>query len=127
MAITGLEFKKDWTRAEDFPPCVQSEVQARTNIQALHNETRDYLNQTLVPEVNRQGERKADVIALTGHTANTSNPHHVTAEQAGAEPKIAGLPGQVVMLDGACRAVGRPLDELAQSVAAILKGSQNGA
>lgn len=122
MAITGLEFKKDWTRGEDFPPSVQSEEQARQNIQALHNETRDYLNKILVPEVNRQGERKVDMITLASHTGNTTNPHQVTAEQVGAEPKIPGLPGQVVMLDGARHAVGRPLDELAQSVAALLKG-----
>lgn len=121
MAVTRFEFTKDWTRPEDFPPAVQSEDQARQNIQALHNETRDYLNRVLVPEMNRQGEQKADTAALSGHTGNTSNPHKVTAQQVGAEPKIKGLPGQMVMLDENGRAVGRPVDELARAVAALLK------
>ena len=30
--------------------------------------------------------KKADAAALTAHTGNTSNPHNVTAEQAGARP-----------------------------------------
>lgn len=124
MAVTRFEFTKDWTRPEDFPPAVQSEDQARENIQALHNETRDYLNRVLVPELNRQGERKADAAALAGHTGNTSNPHKVTAQQVGAEPKIKGLPGQAVVLDESGRAVGIPLEQLARTVAGLIQSGE---
>lgn len=49
MAVTNLNFTKDWNNAEDFPPVVSNSTQARYNIQLLHDETKNYINSVLVP------------------------------------------------------------------------------
>ena len=49
MAIQELHFTKDWNNAEDFPVVAKDAAQARANIQALHDETKNYINDELVP------------------------------------------------------------------------------
>lgn len=49
MAIQELHFTKDWNNAEDFPVVAKNAAQARANIQALHDETKDYINNELLP------------------------------------------------------------------------------
>ena len=57
MTIGELNFTRDWTEPADFPVTVNSEREARENLQRLHNETRDYLNQVVRPQVNLAAER----------------------------------------------------------------------
>ena len=57
MTIGELNFTGDWTNPADFPVTVNSEREARENLQKLHNETRDYLNKVLRPEVNNNAAR----------------------------------------------------------------------
>lgn len=51
MEIQRLEFTRDWTKAEDFPTIETDETKVRSDMQALYNEIRDYLNDVLSPEV----------------------------------------------------------------------------
>jgi len=51
MAINKFAFTKVWTNASDFPVYEDSEVQVRADMQELHNETRDYINNTLLASV----------------------------------------------------------------------------
>ena len=57
MTIGELTFTSDWTDPADFPVTVNSEREARENLQRLHNETRDYLNKVVRPEVNNNAAR----------------------------------------------------------------------
>ncbi len=94
MAVGRLNFTRDWTKPGDFPPVAQNATQARANIQRLHEETRTYINETLVTDLNRLDGGKADKAALSSlslevgsHTGNKNNPHSVTALQVGADPR----------------------------------------
>lgn len=51
MAFKKLEFKKDWTSVSDFPTYQDSEVQVRADLQYHPNAVRDFLNQTLLTEL----------------------------------------------------------------------------
>ena len=51
MEIQRLEFTRDWTNAADFPTIETDETKVRSDMQALYNEIRDYLNDVLSPEV----------------------------------------------------------------------------
>jgi len=47
MAITTFSFTKDWTNPTDFPTIETSEAQVRADLQILHNETRDKINELI--------------------------------------------------------------------------------
>ncbi len=47
MAVTALVFTKDWTNSDDFPAIEPSELQARADLQLLHNETKTKLNELI--------------------------------------------------------------------------------
>lgn len=49
--IAPLNFTKDWTDPSDFPTTEPDEAQARADMQELHNQTREYINNTLVPAI----------------------------------------------------------------------------
>lgn len=49
MPTPYLRFTKDWNEVDDFPVVAEDAVQARANIQYLHDETKDYINSRLVP------------------------------------------------------------------------------
>lgn len=51
MALPELNFTRDWTNHRDFPTYVDKEETVRGDFQALHNETRDFLNTKLTPAV----------------------------------------------------------------------------
>lgn len=55
MDVKELTFTKDWTNPEDFPVVVNDAVQARKNIQLLHDEVKQYLNETIVPSLRTSG------------------------------------------------------------------------
>lgn len=60
MAFDKLEFKKSWESAEDFPTFEQDEAQVRKDMQALHDETKDYLNEKLLPQMEEELGKKAN-------------------------------------------------------------------
>lgn len=70
-----LQFKKNWNNASDFPTFEDDEAKVRADMQALHDETRDFLNDTLIPSVEETlenlavpgtGDMKAEVYDPTG-------------------------------------------------------------
>lgn len=44
-----LAFTKLWTSPDDFPTYEADETQVRADLQQLHNETRDHINEVLIP------------------------------------------------------------------------------
>lgn len=48
-AIPSLAFTKSWTSASDFPTYEDSETKVRADLQELHNQTKEYINEQLVP------------------------------------------------------------------------------
>ena len=103
-----LQFKKNWNNASDFPTYEENEAQVRADLQALHDETKAFINEKLIPGIENlavpgAGDMKADVYdprgkrldvfrfaedktaeavdALRQHIDNQSNPHKVMADQ----------------------------------------------
>ena len=106
-----LQFKKNWNNSADFPTYEENEAQVRADLQALHDETKEFINEKLIPNIenlavpgsgdmlaaiydpNRKRkdvfqyaeDKKAEAVeALRQHIANQKNPHKVTAADAGA-------------------------------------------
>lgn len=53
LPISNLfEFIKLWTRPTDFKTYVSDEAQVRADLQSSHDETKRYINTTLVPKIN---------------------------------------------------------------------------
>lgn len=44
-----LKFTRDWKNASDFPTFEDDEAKVRADMQALHDETKEFLNETLIP------------------------------------------------------------------------------
>nr|DAL14469.1 MAG TPA_asm: collagen alpha 1(VIII) chain protein [Caudoviricetes sp.] len=55
MALNKLNFTKDWKNPEDFPTVELSEEQVRADMQVLYDEIRDFLNERLLPQLERLG------------------------------------------------------------------------
>lgn len=51
MALTRLSFSKSWTDPADFPTVETDETVIRQDMQQLHDETKNYLNGTLLPAI----------------------------------------------------------------------------
>ena len=51
MAYSRLNFTKNWGNEADFPRYEESETQVRADLQELHDQTRSFLNRTLIPEL----------------------------------------------------------------------------
>lgn len=46
-----LSFTKNWENPEDYPTYEPDEVQVRKDMQSLHDEVKDYINDKLIPEI----------------------------------------------------------------------------
>lgn len=46
-----LQFTRDWNNPSDFPTYEENEQKVRADLQALHDEVRDYINDTLIPGI----------------------------------------------------------------------------
>ena len=46
-----LQFKKNWNNASDFPTYEENEAQVRADLQALHDETKEFINDKLIPSI----------------------------------------------------------------------------
>lgn len=55
MALTRLEYEKTWLSSGDFPTYEDSEQQVRADMQYHPDAVRDYLNGTLIPELEGNG------------------------------------------------------------------------
>ena len=51
MAYSRLNFTKNWGNEADFPRYEENETQVRADLQELHDQTREYVNNTLIPEL----------------------------------------------------------------------------
>lgn len=51
MAYSRLDFTKNWKNEADFPTYEESETKVRADMQELHDQTRRFINGTLIPEL----------------------------------------------------------------------------
>ena len=80
-------FSKTWESAEDFPTVELSEEQVRADMQALHDEMKEYVNGVLIKDVAESFDAVADVVAgkvdsVNGKTGDVT----LTAVDVGAVP-----------------------------------------
>ena len=80
-------FSKTWESAEDFPTVEPSEEQVRADMQALHDEMKEYVNDVLIKDVAESFDAVADVVtgkvdSVNGKTGNVT----LTAADVGAVP-----------------------------------------
>lgn len=52
MPINNFTFSKDWNNPSDFPATVSNATEARRNIQLLHDEMKDFINEVLLQHFN---------------------------------------------------------------------------
>lgn len=80
-------FSKTWKSAEDFPTVELSEEQVRADMQALHDEMKEYVNGVLIKDVAESFDEVADVMvgkvdSVNGKTGDVT----LTAVDVGAVP-----------------------------------------
>lgn len=80
-------FSKTWKSAEDFPTVELSEEQVRADMQALHDEMKEYVNGVLIKDVAESFDAVADVMvgkvdSVNGKTGDVT----LTAVDVGAVP-----------------------------------------
>ena len=102
-----LQFTKNWNSSADFPTYEENEQKVRADLQALHDETREFINEKLIPGIENMavpgagdmlaaiydpdGKRQnvyqyaEDAVqnvadAVSNHMTSV-NPHNVTADQ----------------------------------------------
>jgi len=51
VEFNKLQFTKDWNNPTDFPTYEENEQKVRADLQALHDETREFINETLIPGI----------------------------------------------------------------------------
>lgn len=61
MPLIPLSFTKDWTDPTDFPTIETDEAKVRADMQLLHNEVRDYINEDLIPTLEDEYARKEEL------------------------------------------------------------------
>ncbi len=70
MAIEKFKFTKLWTNPADFPAYESDETQVRADMQCLHDETKDYLNNVLLASVDSAVEELQEwVVQAVADTA----------------------------------------------------------
>lgn len=80
-------FSKTWVSAEDFPTVELSEERVRADMQALHDEMKEYVNAVLIKDVSESFDAVADVMvgkvdSVNGKTGAVT----LTAADVGAVP-----------------------------------------
>jgi len=61
MAIDQFSFSKTWRSASDFPTYEPDETQVREDLQCLHDELANYINNEIIPVVNDTAETVEDI------------------------------------------------------------------
>ena len=100
MALDKLSFTKDWTNPEDFPTVELSEEQVRADMQVLYNEIKDFLNNGLLPRLEKLGVETA--VLLPENSAgfkyirlNSDKVLEVSAD--GVEWQATGSSGHLIL------------------------------
>lgn len=99
-----LSFTKDWKNASDFPTYEENETQVRADMQALHDETRDFINDKLIPNIENMavpgaGDMLADVYDTAGQ--RTDVYAYATAQANAAKEQIkAEVTDHLVAIEG---------------------------
>lgn len=68
MALNKMVFTKDWTNPSDFPTYQDNESMVRSDMQCLHNETKNYINNYLLATLNGT-TGAANIGTTSGQTA----------------------------------------------------------
>ena len=76
-----LEFEKNWENKDQFPTYETSETQVRKDLQCLHDETKAYINDQLLPAIGQQLEEKATKQALEDLTRGQIPDNSITEQQ----------------------------------------------
>lgn len=61
-----LEFTRNWESSEDFSTYEANEAQVRKDMQFLHNETKNFINESLIPQIKQSN---ADITARAEEAA----------------------------------------------------------
>lgn len=77
MAFDKLQFTKNWNNPDDFPTVELSEEKVRADMQLLHDEVKNYLNDKLIPAVVADGATEAarEQAETERRAAETSRRH----------------------------------------------------
>lgn len=73
MALTKQEFTKNWTDSDDFPTFVENEAQVRADMQELHTQMQNYINNVLTPELDAALSSKVTRAGLSLTAVNNNN------------------------------------------------------
>lgn len=83
MAFDKLQFTKNWNNPDDFPTVELSEEKVRADMQLLHDEVKNYLNDTLIPAVIAEGateEHRAEAEAARVAAEQTRQSNEETRQ-----------------------------------------------
>lgn len=83
MAFNKLQFTKNWNNPDDFPTVELSEEKVRADMQLLHDEVKNYLNDTLIPAVVSDGateEHRAEAEAARVAAEQTRQSNEATRQ-----------------------------------------------
>ena len=98
MSIPKFDFTKHWTNPADFPAIETDEAQVRADMQALHDETRDYFNERLLPHIEQE---LSDAMAWTEQAVKDAVLGEVPAASVTGEKLAPGAVGTENLADGA--------------------------
>lgn len=90
-AFPYLSFTKNWENPEDYPTIELDETQVRKDMQSLHDEVKDYLNEKLIPAViaedaTEEARKSAEEARVAAETARQKAE---TARNSEEEKRIA--------------------------------------
>lgn len=83
MAFDKLQFTKNWNNPDDFPTVELSEEKVRADMQLLHDEVKNYLNDTLIPAIVADGateEHRAEAEAARVAAEQTRQSNEQTRQ-----------------------------------------------
>lgn len=135
-----LKFTRDWNNSADFPTYEENEQKVRADMQALHDETKEFINETLIPSIENMavpgtGDMKAEVYdpwnkrkdvyqyAEDKIAEHLANDNHVDAyskeESLGADTReLLGLGGEATP-DDALKATVEKVEDVANLPAVV--------
>lgn len=133
MAFDKLQFTKNWNNPDDFPTVELSEEKVRADMQLLHDEVKNYLNDTLLPALERLGvgailqtasaEMKYLRVTAEGVVQYSADGETWTAVHSGASGTGGGVAvDKTLTVAGAAadaKAVGDALKELKEPIGSI--------
>jgi len=85
MSISKFEFTRRWTNPTEFHTYETSEEQVRSDMQALHDEARNYIDEKLIPEVENELALKATKDEIRGIVLGQIPDGTLTRDKLSAE------------------------------------------